>query len=184
MFIPTVSQNDARKQAYAILKSIAVMPESHNFDRFFGDTVYREEGIYYMKGTKEVFEALSISIDKNRALMATIRRDKDANDVHIEVVLRNDKVMLRKKNCYLIARTFEDYRKAVPCLDIMKAFKNYEITFDFSDPSLPALGGTFRGKDVNIIHKEDHWTIDFPKSKRLGSFGEIADARRFLELFH
>ena len=185
MFIPTISKNDALKQARMVLKSIVSNVDFYDFDAFFENTVYKEGGVFYMKGSKEVFEALELSHEIKKVLARSIQLDmKDSDIRNIEVIPRKDHVYLKCKHCYYIVKEFSDYLKAKPSLETMKHFKNYNIVFDYASSELNALGGKFRERNVTIIKYEDGYSITFTDSGALGKFTDLEDARRFLDSFY
>jgi hypothetical protein len=185
MFVPTISQNDARKQARNVLKSIVAVVDLYDFESFYNKTVYLKDGVYHMVGSEKVFEALELTQNVMGILAKSIQSDMASSDIrNIEVIARKDFVELRCKKCYYIVKKFSDYAKSKPSIEIMKHFKNYNITFDFSMEEVQGLGGTFRETTVDIVKIGDNYNIVFPDKGRLGQFERLDDARRFLELFY
>ena len=184
MFIPTISENDAIKQARTILKSIVPNVDYYDFDAFFEDTIYKEDDVFYMKGSKEVFDALRMAYRKDKLLRDSIYEDlKSKGITNVKVITQNGAVLLKAKDCYYKVNNYADYVKAFPALIIMARFRNYEIMFDFVGDNPMAMGGTIKGKDINIIKYDDGWLVDFPKDGWLGRFSRIEDARMFIEMF-
>jgi hypothetical protein len=185
MFIPTISENDARKQARDVLKSIVAVVDLYDFESFFKETVYCKNDIYYMKGSEEVFEALKLTQDVMKILAKSIQTDMAASNIkNINVIPRKDHVELKRKNCCYIVTKFSDYAKSKPSLEIMKHFKEYNIVFYFACEEIQGFGGKYMGKTVDIVKIDDNYNIIFPDNGRLGKFDHLEDARRFLELFH
>jgi hypothetical protein len=185
MFVPTISQNDARKQARDVLKSIVAVVDLYDFESFFKETVYCKNGIYYMKGSEEVFEALKLTKCFMKILAKSIQTDMEVSNIrNINVIPKKDHVELRRKNCCYIVTKFSDYAKSKPSLEIIKHFKEYNIMFDFAFEEIQGLGGKYMGVTVHIVKIDDNYNIIFPDKGRLGKFDYLDDARRFLELFH
>ena len=184
MFIPTSSDNVALKQARDIFKSITPNVDYYDFDAFFEEAVYKEDNIFYMKGSKEVLNALKLAYHKENILRDSIYEDMKARDIkHVSVYASGGKVFLRAKRCYYEVKNYADYVNITPALIIMERFRNYDIKFDYVGKEIPSMGGTIKGKNINIFKYDDGWLIDFPNERRLGRFDKIEDARIFIEMF-
>ena len=184
MFIPTISENDALKQARDVFKSITPNVDYYDFEAFFKEVVYLEDGIYQMKGSKEVYNALRTTYHKEKVIRDAIYEDMKARGItKVSVYASSGKVFLRAKRCYYEVKNYADYVRAIPALIIMARFRNYEIKFDYVGEETVSMGGKIKGKDINIFKYDDGWLIDFPNEKRLGRFGRIEDARMFIEQF-
>lgn len=184
MFVPTISENDARKQARNVLKSIVANIDMYDFEGFFKETVYIKDGVYHMVGSEKVFDALKLTQDAMKILAKSIQADMESSDIrNIEVVARKDHVDLRCNKCCYIVTSFFDYARAKNLFDIMKHFKNYPIVFDYAGTETAALGGKYRERGVLIIKYDEGYSIVFTEKGRLGKFNRLEDAQRFLELF-